>query len=767
MTIPVISALRLRSHLYGKSRFLRLSFVICHLSFLLMGCRSAGATTALPSDTAPRMNPSGELPAARDAWPVPSGRHPGVPDGYDLVGESDGLRLYLEQPTSALIVEDKRNGRLWRSSPADLNDNPGVGNTWRKRIESPILVSYAGPDRGQAKVADPEDMEMDYAPVEGGVRATYRFPSEGLELSVIYAVRDDFLEVTIPAAGIVESSENSLVSVEILSFLGATHDDEEGYIVFPDGSGAIMRYTAQHPEEVQEIPRVVYGDDVISTEGASFFREPTVMPVFGLVRGNDAGEDAAFVGMITQGDFDAHVAVARSGKGVNYNHCWVKFLFRRKGRFSLTGGQPARLYEPDRIGGDHQIRYCFLTQENAGYVGMATRYRDFLIQERGAQRMADDAPLMSLDFYMGVERATWFVRNLIQMTTFAQVQEVLADLDSAGVSRVDVTVDGWNRGGAESRYPQRLPVEARLGGADGLRALADDVVARGQRLFLTDNYILILPSASRARGVFPYTDAIRGVDGLPVVEEGIYFLNAQVALRKFAARDIPKMADLGASGLRLNYFASLAVPDTNDRYPLSRESFAASWMQIADLAREQFDAVAMTGGNSYAIPYADRLDWVPMNSTHYDLFDETIPFYQIVAHGLVSYNGEAYNLMNDGQRTFLHQIEYGAIPHFVLTGANSALLYRTRANQHWSTQYDFWRDEVIRQYQAMEMLAPLVNQFIVDHTHLAEGVYQTRYEDGTRVVVNYNAAPCVVEAPDLTEAVSVPAQDFVVVRGEH
>jgi hypothetical protein len=580
---------------------------------------------------------------------------------------------------------------------------------------------------------------------------------------VIYAVRDDFLEVTIPANEVVENGENSLVSLDILSFLGATHDDEEGYIVFPDGSGAIMRYTAQHPEEVQEISRGVYGEDQISTEASSSFRMPTVMPVFGLVSGNDDGGDAAFVGLITQGDFDANIAVARSGKRVNYNHCWVKFLFRRKGRFSLTGGQPAWLYEPDLVGGDRQIRYCFLTKKNADYVGMATRYRNFLIQERGAQRIGDDVPLMSLDFFAGVERRTWFMRDLIRMTTFAEVQEILADLDSAGVSRVDVTVDGWNRGGAGSRYPQRLPVEARLGGADGLRALADDVVARGQRLFLSDNYIIILPGP---RGVFPYIDAIRGVDGLPVGEEGVYFLNAQVALRKFALRDFPRMADLGASGLRLEYFASLAVPDTNDRYPLSRESFAASWMQIADLTREQFGAVAMSGGNSYAIPYADRLDWVPMISSHYDLFDEAIPFYQIVAHGLVSYNGEPYNLMNDGQRTFLHQIEYGAIPHFVLTQANSALLYRTRANQHWSTQYDFWRSEVIRQYQTMETLAPVVNQFIVDHARLAEGVYQTTYEDGTRVVVNYNAVPCAVGPPYVMEPIAVPAHDFVVMRGE-
>jgi hypothetical protein len=648
-----------------------------------------------------------------------------VPDDYDLVAESVHLRLYLKKATSALIVEDRRDGRLWRSSPTDLGDVK-VSEAWRSRIEFPILLGYTDADRGRAKVAKPEDMEIDFVPVEGGVRASYRFPEDGFALSVIYAVHDDFLEVTVPGADIVESGENTLISLDVLSFFGATHDGDQGYMVFPDGSGAIMTYTSPHPEAVQEISVPVYGEDEIDIEGDEVYHEPAPLPVFGLVNG-----DAAFVGIVTQGDFDATLAVA-------------------------TGGQPAWLYEPNLAGGDRQVRYCLLTAENASYVGMATRYRNFLIQERGARRIDGQAPLMSLDFFMGVERRTWFLGDLVRMTTFAQVEEILADLDSAGVSRADVTVDGWNQGGTEARYPQRLPVEKRLGGADGLRALASDLQARGQRLFLTDNYIIALPEG---HGAFPFSDAIRGVDGLPIRQGGFFLLNPQVSLRKFAARDMPQIAGLGASGLRLNYFAALTVPDTNDRYPLSRENFAASWMQIADLTRGQFGAVAMSGGSTYAIPFADRLDWVPMDSTHYDLFDATIPFYQIVAHGLVSYNGQPYNLHNDGWRTFLRQVEYGAIPHFVLTYENSALLYRTFANQHWSTQYEFWRDEVIRQYQVMEQLAPVVDRFIVDHTRLAEGVYRTTYEDGTHVVVNYSQEPYALESA------TVPSLDFIVLQG--
>jgi hypothetical protein len=95
----------------------------------------------------------------------------------------------------------------------------------------------------------------------------------------------------------------------------------------------------------------------------------------------------------------------------------------------------------------------------------------------------------------------------------------------------------------------------------------------------------------------------------------------------------------------------------------------------------------------------------------------------------------------------------------VLTWEDSALLTRTFAFEHWSTQYDFWRDEIIRQYQAMERLAPLADQFIVAHARLAEGVYQTTYEDGTRVIVNYN------EQPYALESAMVPAVGFVVFQG--
>jgi hypothetical protein len=193
---------------------------------------------------------------------------------------------------------------------------------------------------------------------------------------------------------------------------------------------------------------------------------------------------------------------------------------------------------------------------------------------------------------------------------------------------------------------------------------------------------------------------------------------------------------------------------------MTREGFAATLMKLADLSSEKLGKVSMTGSNIYANKYADSLAMVPLDSTHYDIFDETIPLYQIAVHGLTQYSGNPFNLISDSQRMFLRQIEYGAIPLFILTKESSSNLVRTNWSDLYSSQYDYWKDEVINQYQVMEKLSPLSSQFISDHTKLAEGVYQTTYEEGTRIIVNYSSVPY------SDETIVIPPMEFVVLEGD-
>ncbi len=734
---------------------IRLASLVTLVGMLLAMSGCAGSrqvSTYLSDNTTPQINTPLEIPAEVDSFPDASRRSAAAPVEYTLAAENELLGLYINQATSAVLVEDKRNGVIWRSSPEGLQENSAVTNLWKRQIEIPFLLSYVDQERNQIKLAKPERSSFTLQPVVQGIKINYSYSDLSLGFTAILTLQDDALQVLLPDQGIIENETNRVVKIEVLSFFGAVPDGEEGFIFYPDGSGALMRFTSPHPEAVQKISNTIYGTGELSTV-TNTYSEQQVMPVFGLVRGK-----AGFVSIIDHGDFDSILSLARAGKGVPYNHVWVEFTYRRQGRFSLTGGQPTWLYQPDRTNVDSRVVFQFLTEKDANYVGMASRYRQFLMEERDAKRITEKEPLINLAFVLGTERTTWFLRDMIVLTTFDDVDRIMQDFRAAGIERADVTLYNWNRGGVGNKYPVRLPVEKDFGGGDGLKKLAANLKARGYRLFLNDEYFRVAPGSTH---IFPYLDAMRGVDGLPVgnADSG-YFLNPQVAYRRFAVTDIPKIAQYGADGLAIDNLAGLTLPDKNNQYPLSREQFAASWMQIAALSRDHMGAVALSGSNTYAVPYADRLDFVTMDSTHYDLFDETVPFYHIAIHGLVVYTSPPYNLKNDGRRTFLRGVELGATPSFALSRESSAKLFRTNMNQIWSSEVSFWRDEIIRQYQDMLLLASLQNQFIVDHQRLAAFVNQVTYEDGSRVIINYR------EEPYVDGSLSVPALDFIVVKGD-
>lgn len=732
--------------------FKRLLLFFLLLSFLT-SCTSALTPLAVPKDSSPSINPViGNAPSPADGW-LPFTQTDSVPDGFKLTAEQNGIRLYISVETGSIIVVE-RSGAVWGSAPVGVEENPDLASVWKKRSQIPLLVEYTGEDRSSVKVTRPENAKVTISPVQNGARLDYAFEQDGIALTAYITLQGSALQVTVPADGIKETGTNGIVSIQVLPFLGAQLDDAPGYIVYPDGSGMLMNFTSPHRKEVQETSRPIYGEDTLTPPTNAmqpFTRQPVVMPVFGLTTGTNA-----FLGVVAQGDFDSTISMARSGDGMPYNRVWGEFVFRRQGMFSLGGEQPVALYEPNRVTSDHQIRYYFLDGDQANYVGMATCYRDFLIAERGAKRISSSAPLMDLHFFMGIEQRNLFLSDFITMTTFDNVHSILNDLSAAGVTNLDVTLEGWNQGGVDAHYPQRLPVDSHLGGESGLIALSKSVHENNQHLFLVDNYLDILPNS---KGAFPITDAVRGVDGLPVGDNTSgYYLNPQIALRQFAVNDLPKIKTFGVDGLYLQDFATLTAPDANMRYPLGRENFAATWMQISDLSRSEFGSTTMDGANIYALPYADRLENFPLESTGYDLSDGTIPFYQIAVHGLVQYSGTPINLASDSRYQFLRSVEYGAIPTFTLTQNDTALLYRTSANYLWSAQFSQWRAEVLKDYQSMQLLAELQSQFMVGHQQLVNDVYKVTYENGAKVIVNYSSQ--VYSANGAT----VPAEDFVVVK---
>ena len=100
---------------------------------------------------------------------------------------------------------------------------------------------------------------MTYEPIENGVRIVYTMPNRGFVITTDYVLGDDYFEVRIPDWGIQETKEFSLVYLDLLPFFGAATDDDEGYMVFPDSSGAIAPFNKTHGRYARQFEEYVYG----------------------------------------------------------------------------------------------------------------------------------------------------------------------------------------------------------------------------------------------------------------------------------------------------------------------------------------------------------------------------------------------------------------------------------------------------------------------------------------------------------------------------
>jgi hypothetical protein len=68
-----------------------------------------------------------------------------------------------------------------------------------------------------------------------------------------------------------------------------------------------------------------------------------------------------------------------------------------------------------------------------------------------------------------------------------------------------------------------------------------------------------------------------------------------------------------------------------------------------------------------------------------------------------------------------------------------------------------WKDKAYQIYSRYNKeLGHTFNQYITDHSQLADGVFVTTYEDGTKVYVNYNNNDYV------QDGLTVPAKDYKV-----
>lgn len=570
-------------------------------------------------------------------------------------------------------------------------------------------------------------------------------------------------------------------SIRVLEYFGAADSTHSGYVLVPDGSGALIEFGKQGKESVSSYKAQVYGVDPAQASAERLaVTEVVRLPVLGLIY-----EDRALLAIIEEGEALATVYCDTAGLYHSYNAVYAEFKFLPSQRISGTGSDDAfrggagplrHLVSPRPYQGSIVIRYTFLGEEEASYVGMAQYYQEYLKERYRMDKLEPDSGYPFVLELIGGVRANNRVmgvpvRSIEPLTSFEEALEILKDLSSGGVESLYVKYRGWLRGGIDHDYPSKASPEPKLGSERSLLSLIDYANQSGAHLYPTVAFQNVYHNRLFT-GFRPWRDASRDLsqqiipgyryNAVTFEKEPVdnSYLLSPSRLASLVDSYLKSYSRYGLKAISLQDMGTQVHSDLRTR----PESEHVDRQQALKIVRDQLAkiveagySVMIDGGDSYALPYADCVVNMPTSSSEYDLLEESVPFIQIVSHGYAVCAGPPINLAGDFKEAMLKAVETGSALHYRWAYRGVPPDRAIETSGLFSIEDSRWLGPALEFYERVnDAIGAVAHLEIVGHEKLSGGVYRTTYEDGRSVIVNYNDHPVVVDG------VQVNAEDFVV-----
>ncbi len=676
------------------------------------------------------------------------------PSGYEKLAQSETLTLYGNMETGIIAVRDNRNGYLWKSVvDNDVFNMEKVNKLWTSYMTSMLVISHAdlssddGTTRKAYSSTDVENIEVKR--IANGLSASFDFTSLGFNITLVVKLENDRLVYSLPVDKIIQSGQRGLVSIEVMPFFGAADSSINGYMLYPDGSGAITRYenVKQRPASVKEYTWTIYSPEKVDLD-QYMLREyngeyNAMLPVYGIKNGSNA-----MLAAVCKGAEETNIKVAPEGASVALNRIYFEFSYRHFYSFNLSNitvngvsmsqrpiGTRA---DKDLIAEDREVMIFFLSDEKADYSGMANVYREYLLENNMIKSSIDenDSIPLGIDLFMGIKKERMIFDKFISMTTFSNAVAISDEFHNNGVDSMQVMLKGWAKGGYDTSSVN-WPPEKRLGGEAGLEKYADYAANNNITLFLQSDFNLI----SAKSGKFSTDqDVVLHGSSIPVSDkkQNLFFLNPAVVLKKVLSF-LMESKKVGYEGIAMENIGALILHDYNRKNPSGRSQTTGKWEEVLEAAQRENKLIAIEGGNQYVLPYADRLYNIPLKSSNYYITDEAVPFYQMVVHGLIPYSSVPGNLSSEFKLDKLRWVEYGCMPYFELTYQRSVNLRNTGYNLLFTSYYKDWSEIASDVYKEFNIrLKGVWNAKIIKHESIAENIYRVGYSNGTTIYINYD-----------------------------
>lgn len=692
--------------------------------------------------------------------------------GFELMFDTSDLEVYFEKDSFSIMIKNKTTGYFWSSRP-EFQGISGIreDNTANRNLmNSGLWVDYVNANNvktstlttaslytlAEVKYANDGSITIDNpdhlrpylletgsyltrkvsVSIENQTASSFLTHVDIKEIDVAFDVEISLnqgsLEVYIPSDSIVEDGEvYRLLGIQIFPYLGAAREaNVPGYVVIPDGVGALVRMNQRHNTYFQAR---FYGADY----GYQSSTLPQLsIPIYGMI--HEPGANGYYVNIL-EGAESSTLLANFWGDNTKYNRITSRFNVRQIFKNIINkAGDGNDTIALEKTTANYKIQYNFLNGEKASYVGIAKEYRDFLIDEgilTSQEKVVDNQIPIQLSYIMSDQEPSFIGTSKVKMTTIDQVKTAYDYFKSNGINNQQITLTGWSRDG----FVYRAPYRTSIAGKNDYKDLAEYITDDGNTIYLDNEYVL---SSELSSQILYNRDVAKNLSKLKMVFN-TRSLNGQILdlyllypdrSYKMAKEDVGFFNDLGVSGLSMTALGS-ALFSYYDGKNYERSNSITYYQDLALL----YDSLTLSAPNVYLYSYIDGYMDLPITNSQYDYYTDLVPLIPIILKGSISYYTPYLNFNALAEDRYLTMVDFGVNPSYILTHEPTYEMRYTQASVFYTTTLSDYEGRILDTYHyANDALKYVTNAYIVDREVVETGLVLVTYSNGVLIYVNYN-----------------------------
>lgn len=596
--------------------------------------------------------------------------------------------------------------------------------------------------------------------IDSGLSITFFFEKEEISVTVDYILREDSLLVRIDPNKIREGEKYQLTSVSLAPFLcSVKNKTDDTYLFVPSGCGTLVYADDEKPDAV-DVSDEMYGigSRVPDESAIKTITSNLTMPVYGAKNG-----DRSMLAIIEDASESTSIRINTGNENIGYSAVYTDFDVRSH----------TTLYKNENWGSVNKFSKEFTTNmlsvgfyplydTQSNYVGMAEKYRDYLLNN-GMEKSTEDEKIINLEILGGTKITSSALGipydTVYPTTTIKQAEQLVSEILKETNQKPLVQLCGFGESGLDiGKLAGNLKLNSKMGSAKDLKSFSEYCSGENIALYLDYDALQYKENSALA--------SVKNDAALAVNDRNIrlnYYYswsgtvdstgkgwnnssNFTLIKRSLIPSAIDKILSSAGkynlSGISLSTLGRIAYSDNSEQKYYSKGQMPKDVYSQIKRVKKDGKKVLLSAANSYAAMVADYILDVPTKSSQYDFTDEDVPFYQIVFKGTVPLATQPINMSGNVEKAALQAIETGMGLTFSLSYDYSNKIIGNSDVRYYGSDTSNAKEimkSVVEKYQGY--YAAIKGAKIKDHISIEKGVKKTEYDNGVVVYVNYSDAP--------------------------